>query len=132
MVSSYIYTHIHSYKSTSTVKPGGAFTFTLNGLVSVVYFKFACSAQILRRVYRCSLHLIFRVYGNIGQQSNHCRSRKSICGDIPMFNFLPFYIAYFLGCNSVTLHLYESKQRPEHSATLLLSVCSCCITRRCP
>ena len=32
----------------------------------------------------------------LGQRSNCCRSRKSIRGHIPMYNFLPVYILYFL------------------------------------
>ena len=64
-------------------------------------------------------------------QYNHCRSRKSIRGHIPMYRLLPVYNPFFsTGRISALLHFYNSKQRLTDRATLPLSLRFCFITWR--
>ena len=46
----------------------------------------------------------------LGQRSNHCRSRKSVCGHISVYNIHPVYIPYFL---QVLSQLYFTSMTPN-------------------
>ena len=68
----------------------------------------------------------------LGQRSNHCRSRNSIRGHIPMYYKLAYCLqpTFSTNCISALLHFHDSKQRRGDRAILLLSPHVCFITRR--
>ena len=51
---------------------------------------------------------------------------------VATFQCVNLHFVFSAGCTSIMLHFYDSKQRPEHRATLFLSVRLCCITQRHP
>ena len=69
--------------------------------------------------------LLIAVRPAVHLQYNHGISRKSIRDQHSIFSCL--HRVFSTGCNSVTLQFYDSKERPERRATLLLSVCPRCM-----